>query len=110
MDEKILSLLGLARRAGNLDAGFDLCVERVRGGYAKLVLAAADISEKTFRNLEFEARRKAIPAVRLRSDMEALGKSCGIKAGVAVVTDEGFAGAVLNLISQRGSLKEECTE
>lgn len=110
MDEKILSMLGLARRAGKLDAGYDLCVEQIRSGSGKLAVAAADISEKTFRNLEFEARRKEISAVRLHSDMKQLGKSCGIKAGVAVVTDEGFANAVTKLISQRGSLKEECTE
>lgn len=110
MNERILSMLGLARRAGKLDAGYDLCVQRIRSGAAKLAVAAADISEKTFRNLEFEAQRKEIAAVRLHSDMRLLGKSCGIKAGVAVVTDEGFAKAIGDMVSQRGSLKEECTE
>lgn len=98
--EKTLSLLGLARRAGKLCGGFDLVCEKVREEKAYLVLAAADISDKTYKNLMFEASRKNIPAVRIETDMAAMGKACGMKAGVAAVTDRGLAEAVQKLMRE----------
>ena len=93
--DRILSLLGLCRRAGRLRWGFDECREAARSKMAALLIAAADVSEKTYKNLCYEADRAGIPAIRLRTDMAELGRACGIRAGVAAVTDGGFARAVL---------------
>ena len=93
--DKVLNLLGLCRRAGRLEAGFDVCREAARDGKAALLLAASDVSEKTFKNLRYEAQRAGIGAVRLRAGMEELGRACHIKAGVVAVNDTGFAGAIL---------------
>ena len=98
--DKILSLLGLSRRAGKLVGGFDLVCEKVREGKTYLVLAAADISEKTYKNLKFEAEKQNVPSARLSADMTAVGKACGMKAGVAAVTDRGFAAALQKLIRE----------
>ena len=46
--ERLLSLLGLARRAGKVEPGFDAATTAAREGKAALLLAAGDISEKTF--------------------------------------------------------------
>ncbi len=94
MTDKTLSLLGLSRRAGKLEAGFDAAVLAARAGKAALLVAAKDISEKTFKNLCYEGGRAGVPVRRLKADMAAAGKACGVKAGVLAVTDEGFAGAV----------------
>ena len=48
MADKVLPLLGLCRRAGKLEGGFDMCALAARHGEAKLLLAAADISDKTY--------------------------------------------------------------
>ena len=40
----LLSLLGLARRAGKLSLGNDAAVESLRKGQARLVLLASDLS------------------------------------------------------------------
>lgn len=96
-DKKLQGMLGLSRRAGKLFAGYDLSVEKIRAGDAKLALAASDISEKTYKNLCYEAVRKEIPVSRLSIDKDTLGKSCGIKAGVIVITDEGFAEAAVKM-------------
>lgn len=98
--DRVLSMLGIARRAGKLDAGFDLACERIAYEKAKLAVAAADISEKTFKNLKFEADKMNVPCRRLETNMKETGKACGIKAGIAVVTDEGLANAVLKLIDE----------
>lgn len=94
MEHKVLSLLGLARRAGKLVPGFDAVVAEAKAGKAALLLAAADISEKTFKNLRYEGDRAGIPTLRLPCTLTETGRACGVKAGVLAVTDEGFAKAV----------------
>lgn len=102
MTDKALSLLGLARRAGRLEAGFDPCRRAARAGRAALLAAAGDISEKTYKNLCYEARRAGIPALRLPWPMAELGRACGVRAGVLAVNDKGFAGAVLKECEKAG--------
>lgn len=97
MTDKALSLLGLCRRAGKLEGGFDMCTQAARHGEAKLLLAAVDISEKTCKNLRFEAERAGIPCARVEAPMAQLGKACGLRAGVLAVTDQGFSKALLDL-------------
>ena len=107
MRDKLLAMLGLARRAGKLYAGYDLCVEKIRAGQVALAAAAEDISDKTFKNLLFEAERKGVKTIRLSAKMEEIGKACGVRAGIAVITDNGFAEAVMRLYEDRDRNKEE---
>lgn len=104
MNNDVLSLLGLIRRAGKLEAGFDAAVGAAREGRARLLLAARDVSEKTFKNLCYEGERAKIPAIRIPAAMEETGRACGVKAGVLAVTDKGFAEAVYNKLERE---KEE---
>ena len=97
MADKVLPLLGLCRRAGKLEGGFDMCALAARHGEAKLLLAAADISDKTYKNFRFEAERAGIPCARVEVPMTELGKACGLRAGVLAVTDQGFSKALLEL-------------
>ena len=83
--DKLLSLLGLARRAGKIEPGFDAAVSAARGHKAALLLAARDISEKTLKNLRYE----------------------GDRAGVLAITDKGFAKAVKELAEAVTEEKEE---
>lgn len=100
---KTLSLLGLARRAGRLEAGFDACQKAARQGRAALLAAAGDISDKTYKNLRYEAQRAGIPAVRLEAaSIQELGHACGVRAGVVAVCDKGFAGAVMKELERPG--------
>lgn len=108
MADKALSLLGLARRAGKVAAGFDACAAAARKGEARLLLAARDISGKTYKNLCYEAGRAGIPAARIEAPMQEVGRACGVKAGVLAVTDRGFAQALLGLgesVKQEGGMK-----
>ncbi len=109
MDSKTLSLLGLARRAGKLQWGFDAVVLCTRERKAALLLCARDISEKTYRNISFEGARGGIPVLRLPEDRSTVGHACSVKAGVLAVTDEGFAAALLSQLQGGKCEKEECT-
>ncbi len=100
-EQKLLSLLGLARRAGRLALGYEPGVEQLRAGAAALLLGAADVSEKTWKNLCFEGNRAGVPARRLTVGMEELSRAVGAKkTGVLTVTDPGFAGKLLALTEQ----------
>ena len=104
MADKVLSLLGLARRAGKLEAGFDAAVSAARAKKARLLLAARDVSEKTVKNLKYEGDRAGIPTVSVNAGMEELGRACHVRAGVLAVTDQGFAAA---LVQEMEREKEE---
>ncbi|MGI6255739.1 MAG: L7Ae/L30e/S12e/Gadd45 family ribosomal protein [Acutalibacter sp.] len=105
--DKLLSLLGLARRAGKVEPGFDAAVSAARSGKAHLLLAARDISEKTVKNLRYEGDRAGTVTVRLTCSMEELGRACGARAGVLAVTDKGFAKAIGGLAGAATEDKEE---
>ena len=107
MPDKLLSLLGLARRAGKIEPGFDGAVSAARGHKAALLLAARDISEKTLKNLRYEGDRAGIPTVRTKASMEELCRACGMRAGVLALTDAGFAKAVAGLTEAVKEEKEE---
>ena len=107
MADKLLSLLGLAKRAGKLEPGFDAAVAAARSGKASLLLAAGDISEKTVKNLRYEGDRAGVPTLRIQAGMEELGRACGVRAGVLAVTDKGFSKAVQNLGNAVTDEKEE---
>ena len=104
MVDKALSLLGLARRAGKLEPGFDAAVSAARAKKARLLIAAADVSEKTVKNLKYEGDRVGIPTVRIKAGMEETGRACGVRAGVLALTDQGFAAALTQLLERE---KEE---
>ena len=107
MKHRLLSLLGLARRAGKLEAGFDAATSALRAGKAALAAGAEDLSPKTWKNLRYEAGRAHVPAARLQVGMEELGRACGVKAGALAVTDEGFAKAILGMTDVVKLEKEE---
>lgn len=98
MKNRLSAMLGLARRAGKLDAGFDQVVGDARSKNAALLLAASDISEKTYKNLCYEANKAGVRAHRIELTQEEISRACKTKAGVLALKDEGFAKAVLDLI------------
>lgn len=50
--QKILTYLRLARKSGDLIAGFDACVNESKKGNLKIIIATVDISEGSLRNLK----------------------------------------------------------
>ncbi len=91
---KFLSTLGLARRAGKLNYGFDMVMAGL--GKTYLMLLAADVAPRTCKNAEAAAGDFEIPVVRLAESKEQLGAAIGTKpVGIIGVADRGFAASLL---------------
>ncbi|MBQ7035032.1 MAG: ribosomal L7Ae/L30e/S12e/Gadd45 family protein [Clostridia bacterium] len=97
MNNKLLSTLGLARRAGRLTYGFDM----VMAGLAKthLLFLAEDCAERTCRNMEAAAKEYDLPLHRLPYTKDQLGAAIGTKpVGIIGVADAGFARSLAQCI------------
>ena len=90
--DRIVSALGLARKAGKCVIGTELCVECIRNGSAKFVAAANDLSDNTAKRLKDSTSFHNIKLVVLDCDMSTLASRFGKKSNVAcaAITDEGF--------------------
>lgn len=94
MKGKLLSLLGICRKAGKLISGFDASADAVRSGEASLVVTASDLSPKSKKEIEFIAAKEHIEVISVPASIEEIGGKTGRRAGVLTVTDKGLAQAV----------------
>ena len=94
-NNKVLSLLGLATKAGKIASGEFSTEKSVKSGKGFLVLVAADASENTKKKFRNMCEFYEVPVYFL-ADKEELGKFCGkeFRASLAV-QDENFAKAML---------------
>ena len=89
-NDRLLTTMGLARKAGKLVYGYDTVKDAIRKRRAVLVLTALDLSAKTLSNVEFMCREK-VRHIAIERTMEQLSAAVGKAAGVVAVVDEGFA-------------------
>ena len=96
MNDKFLSLLGMARKSGNLCLGHDAAVSSIVKSKAKLCIISQEGSQRLKKEMEhacsFEG--KSIPVVIVDYEIHELSKAIGSKAAVMTVVDEGFASAL----------------
>lgn len=92
---KVLSLIGLATRAGKTVSGEFSTEKSVKSGKGYLVLVAEDASENTRKKFQNMCDFYEVPVYVLGSKAD-LGKYCGkeFRASLAV-QDENFAKAIL---------------
>lgn len=93
-NERVLSYLGLARKAGKLNIGFAASKEACQKNKAKFIAVASDISEKSEKEIKYFSGGK-IPVVRISYTITEMSAGIGIKAGIVAVCDEGFAEALV---------------
>lgn len=92
MNSRLLSLLGLARRAGRLTIGNDAVAGSLQDGSSELVLLAADLSPRTAKGIEQAARACGTEILRTAYTMDEISMALGSKkCGVVSVCDAGFA-------------------
>ena len=95
MTDAVLSVLGLARRGGNLAMGEEPAAEACRTGRARVVLLAADAADNTVRRARRLAGEK-VPLVQLPQDKGQVGFALGrASCAVLAVTDPGLAALAL---------------
>ncbi len=102
MDSKMLNLLGIAMRAGKVQAGFNRCSTAVKSGKAKLVILCSDISDKTAKEINFLCGKFPTPVLKADFDILRLSAAIGTKAGVCAVCDAGFANNLAALSNSNG--------
>lgn len=92
--DKLLSLLGLAKRAGKIQSGAFLAEKSITSGRARLVIVASDASGNTKKRFTDKCSFRHIP-MNIYADKETLGAAIGEEArSVVSVEDEGFAKAL----------------
>ena len=96
---KLLSMLGLARRAGRLSMGHDMAAKSIASGKARALLFAKDISAGSEKDMLFmlDKQRADIPVIRLSSTIDEIHFALGYKAGIITVDDENFAEKIKSL-------------
>ena len=94
---KLLSLLGLAKKAGRLSAGHDAVLDAVARKKAALIVLAADASERLEKEMhrEIAFHHLHINIIRIDETMADMGRALPHKVGVVSVNDASFATAVL---------------
>ena len=103
MNERIAGLLGIARRAGHVQIGFDAVIGAVKTDKIRLVLCAADLSPKTEKEWRYATRDKQVSALTLPLSKEEMGRALGLHkpVGLAATDDEGFAARLRSLTTEQ---------
>jgi len=101
MDSALAGLLGLSRRAGKVELGEENVLSAASAHKARLVLVAADASEKTAVRVERAAESGNALCFRLDATKAELGGTVGLASCAAVaLTDVGLAASALEKLSQ----------
>lgn len=95
---KLLSLLGLAQRAGKLASGEAKALQAIQQRKAYLVIIANDASDNTRKKFTDKCHYYQVPFLQ-EFDRTTLGRSTGHDARVVIaVVDRGFADAMLQSV------------
>lgn len=98
-NEKVLSLLSMARKAGKIAIGYDPTIEAIYKGKAEVVLLAKDISPKSSKGIYYAAEDLEIPVIATDFTMDEIGFAIGKRSGILGLTDMGFANKMQELLS-----------
>ncbi len=102
MNNKLLSLLGLCRKAGRVAPGFEKVLEAAAKHHAALILIAADTAARTEKEVRYKTG-DTLPVIRIRETQEEISKAIGTAVGILALTDEGFAKQAMLLIDEGGN-------
>ncbi|MGN0453495.1 MAG: L7Ae/L30e/S12e/Gadd45 family ribosomal protein [Ruminococcus sp.] len=98
MNDRLLSLLGIARKAGKLIIGNDPVREAIEANKACIVLLADDISENTAKKIITHAESFSVECYVMKRSKEELSLSLGKTCAVIAVIDRGFSDKLKELI------------
>ena len=114
MLENALSLLGLARKGGNIAIGEEPVGAAARGAKARLIILASDAAGHTVRRAEAYGSLHHTPVISLNADKAALGAVFGRSSvAMAALTDIKLARAFLEKLEdpdRYGPVLETVTE
>lgn len=98
MNDRILSLLGICKRAGKLITGADTTIDSIRKNKAKLVIFANDFSKSSKKSVQTAADECDVKTSTMNRSKEEIGFALGKICGVMTIEDKGFADKLEQLI------------
>ena len=94
MKNKVLSLMGFAKKSGNLVSGVNTCSFNIAKGKVKLVILAEDISENSEKKIMKDVRKYGVDHIKYGA-AEELSHATGAEGRtVFAVLDENFTDAL----------------
>ena len=107
-NSKVTALLGFAAKAGKLSYGMDAAQKTLKGGKARLVTAACDVSPKSRKEAAFFANKGSVDFLTLEGlDIKTLSAAVGRRCGILTINDSGFADAILKAYTRGGNANDE---
>lgn len=103
MNDKLLTLLGFASKAGKLSFGMDMSVSSMKSGKSKLVIVCNGVSEKSKKEIFFYSEKFNVKAVNIDRDMATVSDAVGRRCGILSLNDPGFADSVYSVISSENA-------
>ena len=97
-NDRLLSFLGLCKRAGLLISGAETVTKAVNDNKALLILYATDVSENSIKGVKKAADTAGIPVREIDRSKEELSFALGKHCGIVCTTDRGFADKILELV------------
>ena len=97
MADKILSFMGICRRAGKLVIGAKPVIDSVNAHKAKLVVFAEDFSHGSAKPVLEAVKLNNIKTITVKRSKDDISPAVGKLCGVAAVEDGGFAERLIEL-------------
>ncbi|MCD8025814.1 MAG: ribosomal L7Ae/L30e/S12e/Gadd45 family protein [Clostridiales bacterium] len=109
MNDRILSLLGICRRAGKLVIGADPSADSIIKRKSRLIIFAKDFSKNSCKPVLSAAHQAGVKVLEINRSKEQLSLALGKLCGVLSIEDKGFSDKLTELINsemneQRGEL------
>lgn len=101
MNDKFLSLLGIAKRAGRLAFGHDAVKDAVSGGKAQLLIFSSDSSERLRDEFSKKLQNSEKTVIYTDYTMADIHFATGSKAAVICVLDSGFSERLKELYEKK---------
>ena len=100
MTDQVLSMLGLAKKAGRVETGEEPVGAAARARKARVILVAQDAGPSSQRRAFSFAQTGECLCLTLPADKDALGRALGrTSVAMCAVTEIGFAGAIVKKLA-----------
>lgn len=106
MNDRLLSILGLCRRAGKIVIGTDPVIESVTTGKSFIVLMTKDFSANSKKNILKASNNSSVKTFVINRTKDELGMAIGKYCAVVSITDRGFSDNIQELILKEQEQEE----
>jgi ribosomal protein L7Ae-like RNA K-turn-binding protein len=106
MNDRLLSILGLSRRAGKAVIGADPVIDAIFNGKAKLVIMADDFSHNSKKNILKACHQCNVAYYVINRTKDDMGYALGKYCAVVAIADKGFSDKIQEIILKEQEQEE----